>query len=37
LTEHHLDLGEAERSSNDEKLADPILTAYLNVKEGENV
>jgi leucyl aminopeptidase (aminopeptidase T) len=37
LTEHHRDLEEAERSSNNEKLADQILTACLNVKEGENV
>lgn len=36
MTKHHRDLEEAERSGNNEKL-DQILTACLNVKEGEKV
>lgn len=37
MTEHYRDLEEAERSGNNEKLADQILTACLNAKEGEKV
>lgn len=36
MTKHHRDLEEAERSGNNEKLYQ-ILTACLNVKEGEKV